>query len=745
PCWTEATRTYQVLGKWPEALWKQRKVTSEQYEKYLYLSRDGVLARKRNLDAVKEQEASLAEAALIEATTRRVRANAALYRPFPPVAAAQAWLALFLQDRLRYPLLVVRGASHTGKTEWVKSLFKNALELKVGSLQVFPEAMRGFERDTHDGIILDDVRDMAFLADHQDKLQGKYDSRVEFATTPGGTCAFRKYLFAIPIAVTVNYSTANLHYLDSHDWLGHEGNRVLVNFPEVLSDGAVQLAAVVASIMPLVSDVRHPQSLDFANERKTLLLRDVHGLSWAAIQKQVVNLRGETPSVRLLQRLHQDVNRDLGRRVYKYSNCGRKATKATAAVQKYLVGRLLVLRKRTTCTAATLRRELVANKGVDLDESTIRKILRDHGYKWLPRAQKRKYSAARKKERLKFAKAVLRLTKAKLREKLSMAMDGVILSLPPRDATERANYCAHGDTHMWRLPGEAASEQLAGQDPYPYQIPADRVVPLWGGLSEGGFALVTFHHARKLTSAEWCREVRRGKLAKAIQSLSPVRPAGPWTVLCDNEAFLHTAASKRAMAAAGVRAWRDCEDLRRRRPPIGKMAFKVAVSRESADADIQRAFRKDTQRLNAARDAWSAAAAQGPGRGRPRAAAVPAAVAEPGSGLRVRCEAVLLTYQSWSPDVALPAWERFGVFVHANLSSWSVKHWTATMESNACGSHHLHLMLQFHKTQDCLTSRFIFESTRPNASSHDYLGEGVCKKKLQQSIDRGMFYVWANK
>ena len=139
--------------------------------------------------------------------------------------------------------------------------------------------------------------------------------------------------------------------------------------------GAVQLAAVVASIMPLVSEVRHPQSLDFANERKTLLLRDVHGLSWAAIQKQVVNLRGETPSVRLLQRLHQDVNRDLGRRVYKYSNCGRKATKATAAVQKYLVGRLLVLRMRTTCTAATLRRELVANKGVDLDESTIRKIL----------------------------------------------------------------------------------------------------------------------------------------------------------------------------------------------------------------------------------------------------------------------------------------------------------------------------------------------------------------------------------
>ena len=66
------------------------------------------------------------------------------------VAAAKAWLALFLQDRLRHPLLVVRSASRTGKTECMKSRFKHALELKVGSLEVFPEGMRGFERDTHD-------------------------------------------------------------------------------------------------------------------------------------------------------------------------------------------------------------------------------------------------------------------------------------------------------------------------------------------------------------------------------------------------------------------------------------------------------------------------------------------------------------------------------------------------------------------------------------------------------------------
>ena len=35
-----------------------------------------------------------------------------------------------------------------------------------------------------------------------------------------------------------------------------------------------------------------------------------------------------------------------------------------------------------------------------------------------------------------------------------------------------------------------------------FQIPADGVVPLWGGLSEGGFAIVTFHQKRNFTVSE---------------------------------------------------------------------------------------------------------------------------------------------------------------------------------------------------------------------------------------------------
>ncbi|CAE7507963.1 unnamed protein product, partial [Symbiodinium natans] len=803
PCWTEARRTYQVLGKWPEALWKQRKLTSAKYEQYLFLTRDGVLARKRNLDAVREHEAALADAALIEATTKRLRANPEVYRAFPAVPAAEAWLATFREDRLRYPLLIVHGPSQTGKTEWVKSLFKRALELKVGSLDIFPEGMRAFDRDTHDGIILDDVRDLKFIAEHQDKLQGKYDTRVEFATTPGGTCAYRKYLFAVPVAVTINNSTRNLDFLRAHDWLGSERNRVLVHFPDILASLRHEPASTVAqkeaarvpesqatscdtrswvgmAVRPVVphaltmQEVRHPRSLNFATERQVVVLREVHGCAWEDIRSRVRNLRGERPSLSLLKRVYKGFSQAKGRRPYKYQNCGRRPVKATKAVQKFLVQRLLALRMHCVCTSGTLQRELLAKRGVQLDESAIRKALRRQGYFWLPKAQKRKYSAERRQERLRFARSVVQLSRARLREKLSFSMDGVLLSLPPRDPTDRRNYCAHGDGYMWRQRGEAGMERLAGQNPYLSQVPRARAVPLWGGLSEGGFRTVAFHKARKFTAEEWhamaAKNITLWPVPASSPDLNPVEKFWAWL----RRRLRHL----------------DREDLRRKRPPIGMLpsrrftrtvhatralvtlllalagayGLQVTLTRESTDVEVTRVFRRvsikvhpdkggaaaDAQRLNAARDAWVQASQGTKPPGRPAHAqagpvSASSAVTNGREGLRIRSEAVLLTYQSWPAGEAPGAWQRFCVFVAASVTAWTVKHWAATMEQTSGGDCHLHLMVQFTSAVDCGSARFIFEGVRPNASPNDYLGEGVCRNKLQQSINRGMFYVWADK
>eukprot|EP00973_Karenia_brevis_P037378 5152222-Karenia_brevis.AAC.1 len=72
----------------------------------MYLCRDGIPHRKRNLEAAKARENELTLKREVEERTARLRSNPALYQPFKPVPEAQAWLALFKQDALRYPLLL---------------------------------------------------------------------------------------------------------------------------------------------------------------------------------------------------------------------------------------------------------------------------------------------------------------------------------------------------------------------------------------------------------------------------------------------------------------------------------------------------------------------------------------------------------------------------------------------------------------------------------------------------------------
>lgn len=235
PVWTTETYRYQVLGAWPEKLWKQQKISTEVYKEYLHLSRDGVPARKRNLEIVEQEEEKQELAALIASNTKRIRSNPELYKPFPELPEVAEWLRLFQKDSLRYPVLLLLGPSMSGKTEYANSLFRCPLELKIGSLMHFPDKLRDFDRKRHDGLVLDDLRDLAFLTENQDKIQGKYNVQLEFGITPGGQCKYEKYLFRVPIVATLNYSTQNLSFLETHDWLSKAGYRVVVHFRGITS------------------------------------------------------------------------------------------------------------------------------------------------------------------------------------------------------------------------------------------------------------------------------------------------------------------------------------------------------------------------------------------------------------------------------------------------------------------------------------------------------------------------------
>ena len=58
---------------------------------------------------------------------------------------------------------------------------------------------------------------------------------------------------------------------------------------------------------------------------------------------------------------------------------------------------------------------------------------------------------------------------------------------------------------------------------------------------------------------------------------------------------------------------------------------------------------------------------------------------------------------------------------------------------------HAHLVLKFRQIVDKTARSFAFEGLVPNVQVGDYLGEGVNGKRQQQAVNRGFFYVFADK
>ena len=89
--------------------------------------------------------------------------------------------------------------------------------------------LREFDKDKHACLILDDIRDCAFLTENQNKIQGK-SRMVEFASTQAGQYAYELDLAGVPIICTINDTTKNLDFLLTDGWLGEPKNREIVRF-----------------------------------------------------------------------------------------------------------------------------------------------------------------------------------------------------------------------------------------------------------------------------------------------------------------------------------------------------------------------------------------------------------------------------------------------------------------------------------------------------------------------------------
>ena len=92
----------------------------------------------------------------------------------------------------------------------MSNLWPAPLVLRIGSSAHWPDTLRTFTRGHHTHIVLDDVRDLAWVGQRQDQVQGVWDEELEFGTTEGGTRAYKKYVYQAPIVVTRTTSSGAL-------------------------------------------------------------------------------------------------------------------------------------------------------------------------------------------------------------------------------------------------------------------------------------------------------------------------------------------------------------------------------------------------------------------------------------------------------------------------------------------------------------------------------------------------------
>ena len=365
----------------------------------------------------------------------------------------------------------------------------------------------------------------------------------------------------------------------------------------------------------------HPRGLDFKNQRRVMLMRmQQPPVPFRRIAELVRNLEGQPSTEDVVRRVHRRFNKQKGFVQYKFHKCGRHPWKLTKPVAAFVVKTLLKERVRGICTSRSLQAAVAKEFHVNVSAAHIRRHLVFRGFKWLPRSQKRKYNADMRRRRAAFVERYRHMSPATIARHISMAMDGVVLSVPPADPTDRKNFCLEGESHMWRKPGEAASPALSGADPYATQVPLSRAIPLWGAISARGFTHVVYHRRKKLTVDDWAHALDSGCLARAVDELQDPRAREPRRILCDNEKFLFSKTIRPRYLETNLEllpipkrspdlnpiesfwGWLrrrlrvlDLKDLQNGRQPMGKTAYKkrvkVVLRSEKAQAVARAKFK----------------------------------------------------------------------------------------------------------------------------------------------------------
>ena len=232
-----AFKDYRVSGRWIEDLWGDAKLSHDTYRDLSVRVRKGHAQRMRDLQAVSEAEGEARIDAHIRKVNRSLSKLVAPYKTFPQVIA---WEDSFLEVRFRWKVLALCADSAAGKSNFAESLFENPYCLTVEDSDHLD--LKNFDRDKHDGIVLDNVNSWGQLLSWRAVLQAR-NAKFKGGTSATNMYAWSKYLYGVPFVATVDFDAPDAYIVDETSqwqstWLMKNTERVFLSQGETFYDQA---------------------------------------------------------------------------------------------------------------------------------------------------------------------------------------------------------------------------------------------------------------------------------------------------------------------------------------------------------------------------------------------------------------------------------------------------------------------------------------------------------------------------
>ena len=200
---------YRVLGKWLDDLWTDGKLSNKTYEALSLQVRVGHAGRMRDVQAVAARE----KEGKVDQTLAKADAELAKLRaPFRVFSEVRAWEDSFLNLDFRWKLLVLVADSASGKSSFAESLFEQPFILTVEAAEHLD--LKAFDRDVHDGLVLDNVNSWGQLLRWRAVLQAR-NAKSSGGQSATNMFAYVQYLFGVAVVATIDLDAPDAYLVQA--------------------------------------------------------------------------------------------------------------------------------------------------------------------------------------------------------------------------------------------------------------------------------------------------------------------------------------------------------------------------------------------------------------------------------------------------------------------------------------------------------------------------------------------------